>query len=82
MQNVSNELVSGIIAVLAGAVGITIISVLVSKNAQTPQVLSAAGSAFSSILQAATSPVSASGSATFSLPQLGSSFTTSPTSYI
>jgi hypothetical protein len=82
-ENASSELINGLIAVLAGTIGITIISVLVSKNAQTPQVLQAAGQAFGGILQAATAPVSASGSPTFTLPSLGTtSFTTGSTGFI
>jgi hypothetical protein len=67
----------------AGVIGVAILAVLVSKNAQTPQVLGAAGSAFSNVLSAATGPVtgataapvntvSGSGLSVPSLPQLNS----------
>ena len=46
-----------IVTIAAGVIGVAIIAVLVSKNAQTPQVLGAAGSAFSNVLSAATGPV-------------------------
>jgi hypothetical protein len=49
-----------IITVLTAIVGVAIIAVLVSKNANTSGVLSAGGSAFSKILGAAVSPVSGS----------------------
>lgn len=47
-----------IVKVLTAIVGVAIIAVIVSKNAQTPQVLTSAGTAFASILKAATGPVS------------------------
>ena len=46
-----------VVTIAAGVIGVAIIAVLVSKNAQTPQVLGAAGSAFSNVLSAATGPV-------------------------
>ena len=46
-----------ITAALGGVFTLAIISVLVSKNAQFPQVLQQAGSALSGVIQAATSPV-------------------------
>jgi hypothetical protein len=45
---------------LALVVGLAALAVVVSRNAQTPQVLSAGGQAFSNILNAAVSPVSGS----------------------
>lgn len=48
----------GIIKVLLAVVGVAIVAVLVSKNANTSDVLNKAGSAFASILKAATGPVS------------------------
>jgi len=76
-QSVSDEAVTAIIAIATGAIGITIISVLVSKNAQTPQVLQAAGSAFSGILGAATAPVTGGSALSF-----GGGSTISPISLI
>lgn len=46
-------------------VGLAIVSVVLSKNAQTPQVLQAGGSAFSSIIGAAVQPVSGATTNTF-----------------
>lgn len=43
--------------VLTAIIGVAIIAVLVSKNANTTQVISAGGSAFSSALGTALSPV-------------------------
>jgi Ca2+/H+ antiporter len=53
-----DKLITTIIGILTGVVGLAVLATLVSKQAQTPQVLQSAGQAFSSILQAATSPVS------------------------
>jgi PRD1 phage membrane DNA delivery len=46
-----------IVTIAAGVIGVAILAVLVSKNAQTGQVIGAAGSAFSNVLSAATGPV-------------------------
>lgn len=48
-----------LVAVIAAVIGLAIVAVIVSKNAQTPQVLQAGGSALSSLIQAAVQPVSA-----------------------
>jgi hypothetical protein len=42
---------------LALVIGLAIVAVIVSQKAQTPTVLSAAGAALSSVIQAAVSPV-------------------------
>lgn len=47
-----------IVTVLTAIVGVAILAVLVSRNSQTPQVISAVGDSFSDMLRAATSPVS------------------------
>lgn len=53
----------GIITTIAVAmIGVAIVAVLVSQNAQTPQVLTAFGQTFGGILQVAVSPVTSSGS--------------------
>jgi hypothetical protein len=52
-----NSLWSGIVTICVAIIGVAIIATLVSKNAQTPQVLQAAGSAFSGALSAAEGPV-------------------------
>ena len=57
MNNVGPTL----IAVIGGIVGLAMVAVLVSKKAQTPQVIQGAGTALSSIIGAAVAPVSSSG---------------------
>lgn len=53
-----NNVWSGIVTIFVAIVGVAILATLVSRNAQTPQVLKAAGGAFSDALRAATGPVS------------------------
>lgn len=53
-----NNTVGQIVTVLTAIVGVAILAVLVSKNAQTPQVIASVGTAFATSLNAATSPVS------------------------
>ena len=50
--------VGQITTVLTAIVGVAILAVLVSKNAQTPAVVKSFGDAFSGSLKAATGPVS------------------------
>ncbi len=52
-----------VVTIAAGVIGVAILAVLVSRNAQTPQVLGAAGSAFSNVLSAATGPVTGNSAA-------------------
>lgn len=47
-----------ITSVLIAVVGVAIVAVIVSKQAQTPTVIKSAGSAFSQIINAAVGPVS------------------------
>lgn len=49
--------ITGIVAIITAVIGVAIIAVLVSKNAQTTGVISAAGQSFSSVLNTALSPV-------------------------
>lgn len=56
MGNIMREL--GLIG--AAFIALATVAVIVSRNAQTPQVITAGGSAFSNILNAAVSPVSGS----------------------
>jgi hypothetical protein len=49
-----------LITVIGGIIGLAIVAVLVSKNAQTPQVFQTAGTALSAIIGAAVQPVAAS----------------------
>jgi hypothetical protein len=55
----------GIIAAIAGVIGLAIVAVIVSKNAQTPQVVQAGGSALASVIGAAVQPVTQSTSNVF-----------------
>jgi hypothetical protein len=53
-----NEVWNGIITLGVAIIGIAFLAVLVSKQADTANVLSAAGSAFSGALKAAEGPLS------------------------
>jgi len=57
----SEQLITSIVTVLTAIIGVAIIAVLVSKNANTTGVISSGGSAFSSILGTALSPVTGGG---------------------
>lgn len=57
----SDQLITSVVTVLMAIVGVAIIAVLVSKNANTVGVLSAGSSAFSNALSTALSPVTGSG---------------------
>jgi hypothetical protein len=63
-----------IVSVIAGVIGLAMVAVLVSKNAQTSTVISGAGSALSSVISSAVSPIT--GSSTSSTNQFGSSGST------
>ena len=52
-----NDITNAVVTIATAIVGIAILAVLVSKNANTPAVLSAGGSAFAQALSAATAPV-------------------------
>lgn len=55
--------VSGVVVAVTGSLFLlAMIAVIVSKNAQTPAVVSSAGSALSSVIGAAVSPVTGSAS--------------------
>lgn len=62
-----DQLVSSAVTVATAIIGLAIIAVLVSKNANTSGVLNAGGSAFSRALAAAEAPVTGTSS-------MGSSF--------
>lgn len=53
-----DKLIESLTTIAVAIVGIAIIAVLVSKNADTSGVISASGSAFARDIQAAVSPVS------------------------
>jgi len=54
----TDSLVTSVVTVLMAIIGVAIIAVLVSRNANTAGVLSAGSGAFSNILGTALSPVS------------------------
>ncbi len=58
----SDQVIGGIITVATAIIGVAIIAVLVSNNAQTANVIGSAGQAFSQALGIAESPVTGSGS--------------------
>lgn len=72
-----DQLITSVVTVLLAIVGVAIIAVLVSKNANTTGVISAGASGFSSALGTALSPITGSGSFTGgsgALSNLGSNF--------
>lgn len=58
----SEQLITSVVTVLTAIIGVAIIAVLVSKNANTAGVLSAGSSGFSQALGTALSPVTGAGS--------------------
>lgn len=67
-----NNFVGQMVVVLTGIIGVAIVATLVSKNAQTPQVIGSFFDGFSKSLNAATGPVTGGGRGSMSLPSLGS----------
>lgn len=64
-----DQLIASVVTVATAIVGLAIIAVLVSKNANTSSVIQAGGSAFSGAISAATNPFSgSSGISGFSAP--------------
>ncbi len=57
-----NGTMAQVVAVFSMIVGVALLAVLVSKNAQTPAVINSAFGGFSDALRAATAPVTGSGS--------------------
>lgn len=53
-----DEIIRSITTIAVAIVGVAILAVIVSKNAQTPQVIGAAGTSFAQALGAAVAPVS------------------------
>ena len=60
-----DSLITAVVSILMAIVGVAIIAVLVSKNANTTGVLQAGGSAFSGALGTALSPVTGGGFGSF-----------------
>lgn len=52
-----DEIWRGVVTIAVAIIGVATLSVIVSKNAQTPQVIGAAGQSFAQALGAAVSPV-------------------------
>lgn len=69
-----------IAAIATALIGLAIVSVIFSNKAQTPQVLQAAGTAFSGVIGAAVSPVT--GSSTGGTPSIGNLFGNSTGNYL
>ena len=46
------------VALIAGVIGLAIVAVIVGKNAQTPTIITNAGTALSGVIGAAVAPVS------------------------
>ena len=66
-----SELASSAVTIILAIVGVALIAVLVSKNANTSGVLGAGGSSLTGFLNAATAPIS--GGFTGTIPSLTSS---------
>ena len=60
-----NSGITAIVGVATAIVGVAVLAVLVSKNADTANVIGAGGQAFTSALQAAVSPVTGGGIGSF-----------------
>lgn len=56
-----DQLIASVVTVLSAIVGLAIIAVIVSKQANTAGVISSGGSAFAQAVQAAVSPVTGGG---------------------
>lgn len=56
----SEQLVTSVVTVLTAIIGVALIAVLVSRNANTSGVLSSGGTAASNLLSTAISPISGS----------------------
>lgn len=54
-----------IVSVIAGVIGLALVAVIVSKNAQTSTVISGAGSALANVIAAAVSPISGSSNTSY-----------------
>lgn len=52
-----NEFWESMVTILSGIIGVAMVAVIVSRNAQSPAVIQSAGSAFSNALDVAVSPV-------------------------
>ena len=57
----SDQLITSVVTVLTAIIGVALIAVLVSKNADTSRVIGAGASGFSQALSTALSPVTGTG---------------------
>lgn len=57
----SDQLIAGVVTVITAIVGVAIIAVLVSRNAQTGSVITSGGQALAASIGAAVSPVTGAG---------------------
>lgn len=64
------QAISGLITVATAIIGVAIIATLVSRNAQTANILGAAGSALSRGISAATAPVTGASGFTGLSPEM------------
>jgi len=55
-----DKILTSVMAIITGIIGVAIIAALVSTKSQTPQLLSSAGGAFAQILNTALSPINGS----------------------
>ena len=69
-----NNFWEGIVSIAIAIVGVALLAVLVSKNANTANVISSSGSAFAKALGAATGPVSGSSFGSLGNETVGPSF--------
>jgi hypothetical protein len=60
-----NQIGPTFVAIVTGIIGLALVAVAVSKNAQTPQVLQSGGGALAQIIGAAVAPVTGSTSSGF-----------------
>ena len=54
-----------LLAIVSGAIGLAIVSVVLAQRAQTPQVLGAAGGALSEVIAAAVAPITGASTNSF-----------------
>lgn len=70
-----NNITQAVLSVVSAVIGLAILSVIISRKSQTPQVLQAASTSLAKVIQAAVSPVATAatngnlGANTFTTPQ-------------
>lgn len=75
-----NNILEAVVTIATAIVGLAIVSVLVSRKAQTPEVIQAAASGFNNALAVANSPVTGAATApVLSYPNQGFGFFAPPT---